>query len=153
MRGAREAIRLLIVDDDDLFAELVRELVAADERIEVVGRARNGHEAIEAARTLAPDVIVMDIEMPVLDGITATRRIGEEDPRIRVVVFTGSDEARDEQRAREAGAVAFVRKSHIDAVLLAAIERAGRRDDLGTDVARAAWRCLTSSAALRYGAA
>jgi DNA-binding NarL/FixJ family response regulator len=117
-------IRLLIVEDEDMFAELVGALVATDDRIEVVGRARNGREGVALARASAPDVIVMDIGMPVLDGIEATRKIRGADPSIGVVIFTGSDEPRDIDRARDVGAAAFVQKSHIDAVLLAAIHRA-----------------------------
>lgn len=120
---------MLIADDEDVFAELVHALLAADERIQVVGRARNGKEAVELAVTLAPNVIVMDIGMPVLDGIEATRRIRRTAPQVNVVIFTGSDEARDEQRAREVGASAYVHKTHIDAVLLEAIRRAHERRD------------------------
>ena len=138
MRPPLHAIRLLIADDDDLFAELVEALVAPDERIEVVGRARNGREAVELARTLAPDVLVMDIGMPLLDGIEATRRIRKTNPAARVVIFTGSDEARDEQRAREVGAAAYVHKTHIDAVLLAAIHRAAEHGTPDSNPAPAA---------------
>src|SRR4051812_662934 len=72
--GRTAAIRLLIADDEDMFAELVESLFASDDRFEVVGRARDGKEAVALARALAPDVIVMDIGMPTLDGIEATRR-------------------------------------------------------------------------------
>jgi DNA-binding NarL/FixJ family response regulator len=119
-----DEIRLLIVEDEDMFAELVAALVASDDRIELVGRARNGQEGVALARASAPDVIVMDIGMPVLDGIEATRRIRTANPSVGVVIFTGSDEPRDIDRARDVGAAAFVQKSHIDAVLLAAIHRA-----------------------------
>lgn len=122
--GDAEAIRLLIADDENMFAELVETLVRSDGRFEVVGRARDGKEAVELARRLAPDVIVMDIGMPLMDGIEATRRIRRANPLIGVVIFTGSDEERDVQRAREVGAAAYVQKTHIDAVLLAAIDRA-----------------------------
>ena len=132
MRARRDTsdggLRLLIVEDEDLFAQLVEALVASDDRIEVVGRARDGMEGVGLARTLKPDVIVMDIGMPVLDGIEATRRIRSANPTIGVVIFTGSDEARDVQRARDVGAAAFVQKSHIDAVLLAAIHRAAEHE-------------------------
>lgn len=119
-----DVVRVLIVEDEDMFAQLVEALLAADERIEVIGRARNGQEGVAFARRLAPEVIVMDIGMPLMDGIEATRRIRSANPAIGVVIFTGSDEARDVERAREVGAAAYVQKSHIDAVLLAAIHRA-----------------------------
>jgi len=127
--GDRRAgpVRVLIVEDEDIFAQLVEVLLAADEQIEVVGRARDGKDGVALARSFVPDVIVMDIGMPVLDGIEATRRIRGANPAIEVVIFTGSDEARDVDRARDVGAAAFVQKSHIDAVLLAAIHRAAGR--------------------------
>jgi len=116
--------RLLIADDEDLFASLVEALLGSEPGIDIVGRAHNGEEAIALAEALAPDVIVMDIGMPVMDGIEATRRIRKLQPAVAVVIFTGSDEERDERRARLAGAAAFVRKAHIAALLLDAVRRA-----------------------------
>ena len=126
--GTASAIPVLIADDEDVFAELVEALLSGDGRFEVVGRAQDGKEAIALAMRLLPEVIVMDIGMPVLDGIEATRKIRRANPTIGVVIFTGSDEERDVQRAREVGAAAYVQKAHIDAVLLAAIERAAGPD-------------------------
>lgn len=123
-KAATDPIHVLIADDEDMFAELVEALLAGDERVHVVGRACDGEEAVELASTLRPHVIVMDIGMPVIDGIEATHRIRQADPDAQVVIFTGSDEARDVQRAREVGAAAFVRKSHIAALLTDAIRRA-----------------------------
>lgn len=131
-------MRVLIVDDDDVFASLVETLVCQDERIELVGRAHDGREAVRLAQELAPDVVVMDIEMPVMNGIDATRHLSQTNPATRVVIFTGSDEQRDEERARAAGAVAFVRKAHIDALLLDAIRRAARPS--GSDAAQRSQR-------------
>lgn len=115
--GKSSAIPVLIADDEDVFAELVEALLESDGRFEVVGRARDGKEAVALAKSLLPQVIVMDIGMPGLDGIEATRRIRRANPAIGVVIFTGSDEERDIQRAREVGAAAYVEKTHIDAVL------------------------------------
>jgi DNA-binding NarL/FixJ family response regulator len=120
-KGWVDTVRVLIVEDEDMFAQLVEALLAADEQIEEIGRARDGKEDVALARTFAPDVIVMDIGMPVLDGIEATRRIRGANPAIAVVIFTGSDEERDLERAREVGTAPYVQKSHIDAVLLAAV--------------------------------
>lgn len=117
------------MDDEDVFVELVEALVAPDERIQVVGRARTGREAVALASAAAPDVIVMDIGMPVMDGIEATRRIRKADPSVGIVIFTGSDEARDELRAREVGADAFVQKLHISALLTDAIFRGAEQSE------------------------
>lgn len=121
-------IRLLIAEDEDMFAELVAVLASQEDGIEVVGRARDGRAAVDLAVALEPTVIVMDIGMPLVDGIGATRRIRKRDPRVQVVIFTSSDDERDIRRAREVGAAAYVQKAHIDAVLLGAIRRAAERD-------------------------
>lgn len=120
------SLRLLIVDDEDLFVELVRELLASETGIEIVGRASNGEEAVRLTDSLSPDVVVMDVEMPLMDGIEATRRIHDRHPEVRVVIFTGSDAERDELRAREAGAVAYVRKAQMAGLLVEAIRRVTR---------------------------
>lgn len=129
------SVRVLIAEDEDMFAELIEVLVARD-GIEVVGRARNGREAVELAGRLQPDVVVMDIGMPLLDGLEATRRVGKRDPRVRVVIFTSSQDERDMDRAREVGAVAYVQKAHIDAVLLSAIRRAATQQRPAPSVER-----------------
>jgi DNA-binding NarL/FixJ family response regulator len=66
-------VRVLLVDDDDLMRAGLRSVLSSDETIEVVGEASDGHEAIERARTLTADVVLMDVRMPALDGIAATR--------------------------------------------------------------------------------
>ncbi len=103
-------IRVLIADDDALVREGLRMIVERVEDIEVVGTASNGVEAAEAAGTLEPDVILMDVRMPVLDGIEATRRIVDQDSETRVIILTTFE--RDEYvfEALRAGASGFLLK-------------------------------------------
>jgi DNA-binding NarL/FixJ family response regulator len=125
--AAPGSIRVLIADDHGLFAEALEAILAVDERIEVAGRARDGAEAVELAERLAPDVILMDISMPVLDGFEATRRIRESVPEANVLMLTGSNSRDDVDRSREAGAAGYVTKDRIAAELVEAIvEVAGK---------------------------
>ena len=78
-RRPKEPLRVLIADDHRLFAEALEAILAADERIEVVGQAGDGGQAVELANRLGPDVVLMDVSMPVLDGFEATREIRDPD--------------------------------------------------------------------------
>jgi DNA-binding NarL/FixJ family response regulator len=122
-----EKIRVLIADDHRLFAETLEALLGTDGRLAVVATAADGREAVRLARELDPDVILMDINMPVLDGFEATRRIRAHAPDACVLVLTGSNARADVARAREAGAAGYVTKDRIAAELIEAIlEVAGR---------------------------
>lgn len=103
-------IRVVIADDDALVREGLRMIVEQADDIEVIGTAGNGVEAVEAAGTLGPDVILMDVRMPVLDGIEATRRIVDQDIEARVIILTTFE--RDEYvfEALRAGASGFLLK-------------------------------------------
>ena len=103
-------LRILICEDDDRLATLMTETLDADGRFEVVARATSGDEAIRLAEEHAPDVVLMDIGMPGLDGIDATRAIHSRDAGQHVVIYTGSDEYGDVSRADEAGAAGFLHK-------------------------------------------
>jgi DNA-binding NarL/FixJ family response regulator len=103
-------LRIVLADDHPFFVEALALTLECDERIEIVGRARHGKEAIELASDLHPDVVLMDLDMPVLDGISATRGVGRVSPASRVVVLTASTSPDDERQALEAGAVAVLRK-------------------------------------------
>jgi two-component system nitrate/nitrite response regulator NarL len=119
-------IRVLIADDNPLFVEMIDAMLTA-EGIDVVGRASDGQEALEQTLSLDPDVTLMDISMPVLDGIEATRRIREHRPNARILVLTGSKAVSDVDRARKAGAAAFLSKDHIASELISTIsELAGK---------------------------
>jgi two-component system, NarL family, response regulator LiaR len=110
-----QRVRVLVVDDDPDFVEAAKVSLAADRRIEVLGDAANGEEAVRQAAALRPDVVAMDVAMPGLDGIEATRLIRKDQPECRVVLVSGSmfverGEEGDEA-ARAAGASAYVLKS------------------------------------------
>jgi DNA-binding NarL/FixJ family response regulator len=114
-------VRVLIADDHRLFGEALEAILATDDRIRVIARARDGAEAIELWRSLRPDVTLMDINMPGTDGFEATLRIREEDPRACVLMLTGSNARADVDRARQAGAAGYVTKDRIAAELIDAI--------------------------------
>ena len=103
-------LRILLCEDDDRLATLVADSLDSDGRFIVVGRARTGDEAVTLAQQHEPDVVLMDIGMPGLDGIDATRAIHSRDAGQHVVIYTGSDEYDDVSRADEAGAAGFLHK-------------------------------------------
>jgi CheY-like chemotaxis protein len=116
-----ERVRVLLADDHSVFAESLRLLISRDDRIEVVGWARDGEEAVALAESLQPDVVLMDIGMPVMDGVEATREIRRASPRIHVLILTSSDMPGDIDRAREAGASGFLTKKQSVAELMDAV--------------------------------
>jgi two-component system, NarL family, response regulator LiaR len=103
-------LRVLIADDHQLFAETLELTLDFDERVEVAGSARNGKEAVRLALDLRPDAVLMDLEMPVLDGVQATRLLRRLLPACPVVVLTASLSPEDAHRARTAGAAAYLTK-------------------------------------------
>ena len=117
----RPHVRVLIADDHRLFAEALEAILATDDRIEVVGTARDGGEAVDLWKSLRPDVTLMDISMPTMDGFQATARIREQAGLGCVLVLTGSNARADVDKARQAGAAGYVTKDRIAAELLDAI--------------------------------
>src|SRR5437588_7441705 len=85
-------IKILLVDDQPLFREGLRTLLSVHADFQVVGEAGNGEEALRLARSLSPAVVLMDLQMPVLDGVAATRRLHAEQPECRVIVLTTFDD-------------------------------------------------------------
>ena len=102
--------RILIVDDHVLFREGMRNIIQRWGDFDVVGEASNGLEALNLAKELLPDIILMDIAMPVMDGIQATKRIASELPSIRVVMLTTSEEEEDLYNAIKVGAQGYLLK-------------------------------------------
>jgi two-component system, NarL family, nitrate/nitrite response regulator NarL len=114
-------IRVLIADDHRLFAEALEAILGGDPRIKVVGHAGDGREAVKLAVDHKPDVVLMDISMPVMDGIEAARAIKEEGGDASILMLTGSNSRADVDRARKAGAAGYVTKDRIAAELIDAI--------------------------------
>jgi DNA-binding NarL/FixJ family response regulator len=114
-------VRVLIADDHRLFAEALQAILATEERITVVGRAADGFEAVELARTLRPDVVALDISMPVMDGFEAAAALEKLEHPPAVLMLTGSSSAHDIDRARRAGVKGYVTKDAISASLVEAI--------------------------------
>ena len=117
----RGQVTVMIVDDHALFVDTVEALLSAEPEIAVVGRAGNGEEATKLAEELRPDVVLMDISMPVLDGFDAARRIREVLPETCVLFLTGSDAPRDVEEAQRAGASGYLTKDRIASDLIDAI--------------------------------
>jgi DNA-binding NarL/FixJ family response regulator len=103
-------IRLLIVDDQTLFAEGLMSLLGNDDRIDVVGYAPDGASAIELVKALEPAVVLMDVQMPGMDGIETTRRIKEFAPETAILILTASTSEEDVQRAAAVGASGYLTK-------------------------------------------
>lgn len=116
-----EGIRVLIADDHRLFGQALESILATDDRLEVVGHAGDGSEAVELALAVDPDVILMDIAMPIMDGFQATKQIRKQRPQARVLMLTASNSRTDLDRARKAGAAGYVTKDRIAAELIDAI--------------------------------
>jgi DNA-binding NarL/FixJ family response regulator len=123
-------VRVLIVDDDHLMRAGLRGVLSSDDRIEVVGEAADGREAAYRTRLLSPDVILMDVRMPDLDGIAATRDVLAEHPEVKVVILTTFEEDDYIFGALNAGASGFLLKRTSPEELIAAIHTIHAGDSL-----------------------
>lgn len=119
-------IKLLLVDDQSSVREGLKMRFALEPDLRVVGEAGNGVEALQATQMLAPDVVVMDVEMPQMDGISATKLLRALTPQIGVVMLSIHSDAETRMRVLNAGADAFVEKQEPDEILLDAIHQAAR---------------------------
>jgi DNA-binding NarL/FixJ family response regulator len=111
MTGDR--IKVLVADDDQPFVESLRELIDSQPELEVVGEAHNGLEAIDLTDDLDPDAVVIDLHMPLLDGVTAVARLRHDHPNLCLIVLTGDADAQLHEAASEAGADAVLEKSEL----------------------------------------
>jgi DNA-binding NarL/FixJ family response regulator len=124
------AIRVLLVDDQALFREGLETLLSVHKDIQVVGQASNGREAVEVAVRAQPDVVLMDVRMPVLDGVGATRLLKEALPRCRVIVLTTFDDDEYIFDALRTGAAGYLLKDVASARLVEAIRATARGDSI-----------------------
>ncbi len=123
-----DKIKILVVDDHALMRDGIRALIGLHDDIEMVGEASEGKEAIEKVRELVPDVVVMDIAMPGLDGLEATRRIRKEIPKVKVLVLTQHDNKEYILSSIKAGAAGYVPKTALGSELVSAIRAIHRGD-------------------------
>ena len=123
----KKRIRVLIADDHSLFAAALQAILGADSRFEVVAIAKNGRQAVDFASSLKPDVVLMDIAMPVLDGFEATQELRKRSPGTSVLMLTGSNARIDVDKARTSGAAGYVTKDRIASELIDAIVEAVER--------------------------
>ena len=114
--------RVLVAEDDEAFQQKIAGVLVDDGRFEVVGLASNGRDAVDLAERLQADLVVMDIEMPLCDGVEATRLLQEAAPDVQVVAISGHNYEERVLEIRDAGAVDYVRKSRIDDDLVAVLE-------------------------------
>jgi DNA-binding NarL/FixJ family response regulator len=126
-------IRVLLVDDQSVVRRTLRARFHLEPDLEVVGEARTGREALVLAQTLTPDVVLMDIQMPEMDGIQATAALLRVVPQSAVVILSIYDDALTRRRAQAAGAVAFVEKCGATEALFSAIRQGARRAGKSSD--------------------
>ena len=124
------AISVLLVDDQALFREGLETLLSVHQDIQVIGQAGNGQEAVDLAARLRPDVVLMDVRMPVLDGVGATRRIKAIQPQCRVIVLTTFDDDEYIFDALRTGAVGYLLKDVASSRLVEAIRAAARGESI-----------------------
>ena len=124
-QGGQGKIRVLLADDHAFMRETLAVMLNRQPDLEMVGAASNGREAIRLARRLRPDVVIMDVTMPVMNGIEATRLLAAELPQVRVIGFSMHQEKMYKDRMQQAGAVAFLNKTTPLADLLAALRQHG----------------------------
>lgn len=121
MSVATKAVRVLVVDDQTLFRTGLTSLLTEDERVDVVGQAVDGADAIKQATRLKPDVVLMDIKMPNVDGIEATRQVVEAVPGIKVLILTTFETDSQVIQALKAGASGYVLKDSSAAAIVSSI--------------------------------
>jgi len=123
-----EKIKVLVVDDHAIMRDGIRALLSLDSDIEIIGEAGDGREAIKKAEELSPDVIIMDIAMPEMDGLEATRRILKQNPKARIIILSQYDDREYVLSAIKAGSAGYVPKRALGSELVSAIRTVHRGD-------------------------
>ena len=123
-----DKIKILLADDHAIMRDGIRALLSLYDDIEIVGEASEGKEAIEKAQELIPDVVVMDIAMPGMDGLEATRRIKKNNPKVKILVLTQHDNREYILSAIKAGAAGYVPKKALGSELVSAIRAVCKGD-------------------------
>jgi DNA-binding NarL/FixJ family response regulator len=111
--GAGAPVRVLLADDDPTFIDSLRPLIEHQPELTVVGAVANGLDAIELADELEPDAIVIDLHMPLVDGVTAVARLRKDHPRVCLIALTGDPDAKLHEAVAEAGADAVLEKADL----------------------------------------
>jgi DNA-binding NarL/FixJ family response regulator len=130
--GGEIPVRLLIADDHALVRQGLRGMLEREPDIEVVGEAHNGREAVDLCRALDPNLVLMDVRMPEMDGLEATRAIKHERPEVSVLVVTMHDNQDYVREAAKAGAAGYVLKDAPRDELIGAVRRVAHRDGRDT---------------------
>jgi DNA-binding NarL/FixJ family response regulator len=128
----RTPVRVVIVDDQRLFVDALALLLGHDDRLEVIGTAGDGATAVELAVAQQAEVAVIDVRMPEVDGLETARRLRTRSPETRVILVTGLDEPQLVDEAKNAGAVALLKKGALHDQLKEAIVAAAARSDVAT---------------------
>jgi DNA-binding NarL/FixJ family response regulator len=142
-----DRIRILIVDDHTLFRQGVREMLEQEADLEVVGEAATGREALDQARALMPDVVLMDIKMPDVDGVTAARTLHREMPHIGIIFVTSFEENDYVLRGLQAGGRGYILKDADLSTMLRAVRAVAHGESLlGPTIAQKVIRQFTTLA-------
>jgi DNA-binding NarL/FixJ family response regulator len=112
-RGSTSAVRVLLADDDAAFLDSLQPLIEHQPELTVVGTAENGLDAIERVDELVPDAVVIDLHMPLLDGVSAVARLRKDHPSLCLIALTGDDDKELHSAVREAGADGVLLKSEL----------------------------------------
>jgi DNA-binding NarL/FixJ family response regulator len=111
--GTPARIRVIVVDDHNRFRVALRNMLESDANIEIVGEATDGPEAIRLVNQIAPDIVCMDLRLPILNGVEATRRLRATHPSVKIIGLSGHEEQAIIEEMLDAGAVAYVPKANV----------------------------------------